>query len=65
MFVREDATDRDEDDESEHGEIEEDLDRFIFNIIGKENGGAEEDRGDDHDVGGREGRLAGAVWAGV
>ena len=65
VLASEDTTSTSEADEDYHEDFEGDTDGFALNIMGKNEGDKEEDGGNDHDVTGREGGLAGAVGASV
>ncbi len=65
MHIGKDAADRDEGDERCHDDVEEDADIDVCDVFFEIKSDNKEDGGDDHSVGRREGRFAGAVWAGI
>ena len=64
VHIREDAAGSGEGNEHQHDEIEDDAESFGMDVARKGNHHHEENGGDDHSVGGRETRFAGAVWTG-
>lgn len=61
VLIGHDATNTSDDEKSEHQDFDEDAERLLLDVGGEIDGDEEEDGGDDHNVGGGEGRLAGAV----
>ena len=65
MFVGEDTAGASEADKNHHDELEDEAEGFVLDVVGEDEGNEEEDGGDDHDVTRGEGRLAGAIGAGI
>ena len=65
MHVGEDTANGNEDDKDEHENIKDGAGGLGFDVFGEENHNEKKDGGNNHDVTGRKGGLAGAVRASV
>ena len=65
MHIGKNATDASNNNEGKHNSIKDGEDKIGFDISGEDEGGESKNGGNDHDVSRREGRLTGAVRAGI
>ena len=63
VFVSKNAAGTGDGSEDDHDDFESNANFFILNVFRENHSNHEENGGDDHGVGRREGNLAGAIWA--